>query len=226
MTTYQPNLQDFDDQGHRPDQREGAYKIATICVVGFFVMLIIIIATSCEKVEPDQHTLIVEQGCNIFKPNYLPYYLTKNNFEYEVEIGSEWWEGNLTDPAGYGCKLYCIGKANYHNGGCNFALSYSDGKVYLTSRYYEPIESGTYKLHEGLSKYEMQPNIPVICRVTWSDSTRFYVNDSIVATVMDLPHNWILPPFLGRSGDDNNYPGGPLPGAFATRDLELKIRML
>ena len=49
MITYQP---DYNDQGHRPDQREGAYKVATICVIAFFVFMLFFIATSCSK--PDK----------------------------------------------------------------------------------------------------------------------------------------------------------------------------
>ena len=40
MTTYQP---DFDDQGHRPDQREGSYKAAFVCLIGWVITIVLII---------------------------------------------------------------------------------------------------------------------------------------------------------------------------------------
>lgn len=40
MTTYQP---DFNDQGHRPDQREGAYKAAFFCLIGWVIVMVLIV---------------------------------------------------------------------------------------------------------------------------------------------------------------------------------------
>jgi len=41
MSTYQPNLQDFDDQGHRPDQRESSAKIGGIAVVAMVIIVFV-----------------------------------------------------------------------------------------------------------------------------------------------------------------------------------------
>ena len=179
-----------------------------------------LICSACAKVDL---TYTVSQGDNVFRPVVPTLPFGKHVFECTVIVGYDWFMGPLTYPAGYGCKLNCIGKWNYHEGGCNFAISYSDGKCYLTSRYYEPITDGYYKLHEGLSKTEMFPNLAITYKIEFSDSTRFYVRGQLVATVMPLPHQWITPPFLGRSGNDNNYQADPIPGAFAQRDLRLII---
>jgi hypothetical protein len=49
MSTYQPNIQDFDDQGHRPDQRESAEKIGGIAIVAIVICCFIaVIMKICE----------------------------------------------------------------------------------------------------------------------------------------------------------------------------------
>ena len=40
MTTYQPN---YDDQGHRQDQRQGHYTIGCLAVAAGFVLVILIV---------------------------------------------------------------------------------------------------------------------------------------------------------------------------------------
>ena len=183
-------------------------------------LIILLLLTSCTKVDL---SYTVHAGENNFTPLTPTLPFAGREFESTIQIGQEWFDGPLTTPEGFGVKLHCIGKWNYHEGGCNFAISYSEGKCYLSSRYYEPITSGTYLLHEGLSQTEIYPNIPINYRITFTDSTRFYVASQLVATVMLLPHDWITPPFLGRSGRDQNYPGGDIPGAWAVRELTLKI---
>jgi hypothetical protein len=183
-------------------------------------ILATLLLIACEIERPEY---AVQQGENQFKPIIPTLPFPYQSYEFRLTIGQDWFDDNLTDPIGYGCKLFAIGKLNYHEGGCNFAISHTNGRCYLSARYYEPITEGTYKLHEGLSKTELFADQPVTCKITFYDSTRFYVDGKLVATVQPLPHKWIASPFIGRSGNDNNYPGGDKPGAFANRKLELNI---
>jgi hypothetical protein len=193
--------------------------------------ILIISAIACEKVETlfpkIEQVYTVQPGGNIFAP-VIPIEPTiKNHIEYDVVVGKEWWAGNLTEPPGYGCKLNAIGKFNYHAGGANFAIGYENGEVYLWPRYYEPITSGTYILHE-LTRYriKMNPDEKVSCKIVLTNTTDFYINSALVVSVpVTIPGSWICQPFLGRSGTDNNYPGGPIPGAFSVRKLGMKITL-
>lgn len=187
----------------------------------YLIGILLFLTFACSKEEPAYQ---VKQGENMFKPLMptLPFF--GKVFEFDLTLGREWWDGDLTNPVGFGCKLHSVGKLNYHKGGANFAITYSSGHIYLNPRYYEPITEGTYKLHELPFPTEMRPDIPVRCRIEFFETTNFYVNGGLVVTVpVKLPHEWISPPFLGRSGYDQNYPEQNIPSALASRTLGLKV---
>lgn len=189
----------------------------------FIILLLLVLVLACSRDEPAYE---VRQGENIFKPIMpsLPFF--GKVFQFDLTLGEEWWDGDLTNPVGFGCKLHSVGKLNYHKGGANFAVTYCTGHVYLSPRYYEPITEGTYKLHELPYLIELHPEVPVKCRIEFYDSTNFYVDGKLVVTIpVKLPHDWISPPFLGRSGHDQNYPQENIPRALASRNLGLRVIM-
>ena len=104
----------------------------------------------------------VHKGCNNFWPTrlILPHFRSTLTFTFELDY--EWWEGPFTFPIeGWGCKLFSLGKFNYHRGGAGWALLYVDGRVYLYPRYYENVESGVNINHELIvnSRFELRLQI-------------------------------------------------------------------
>jgi len=187
----------------------------------YLICILLCLTFACSKDETGYH---VKQGENIFLPAMptLPFF--SKVLEFDLTLGDEWWEGELTNPAGFGCKLHSVGKLNYHEGGANFAITYCLGHVYLSPRYYEPITKGTYKLYQLSYPTELRPDVTVRCRIEFFDSTNFYVDGRLVVSIpVKLPHNWLSPPFLGSSGNDQNYPGDDIPSAWASRNLGLEI---
>lgn len=222
MKTVDLNL----NQGKRPDQLNGSNRAIGYAVIGLVIVMLLLALFGCGVASG---TYTVSKGENIFKPRSLTLPLGSDTYECEITIGPEWFTGALTEPPGFGCKLHCLGgklsnSLNYHYGGCNLAISQSGGRCWLSARFYEPITEGTYKPHEGVASREIYADVPVKLKIVFTDSTRFYVDGQPFATVMLVPHKFIAPPFLGRSGNDNNYAGGPIPGAFATRELQIKVK--
>jgi len=167
----------------------------------------------------------VHQGENIFRPQYPAIPWASPELHYQFKLDSAWWVGPLTDPPGWGFKGLALGTYNYHFGGLNSAIGYDDGQLYWWPRYYE-ITNGTYRLHEMTEcRISLRPGIWYDVRINTHPCSWNFNGNLVVLTNFTLPHSWMAWPFLGRSGHDNNYPGGPIPGVFAARDLKIEIRI-
>jgi len=169
--------------------------------------------------------LIVKQGENIFRPQLpaIPWFSSR--LKFRMKLDSTWWDCDvLTEPKPYGCKLMTLGKLNYHEGGANWGIGKEGNQVFLWPRYYEPIKSGLYKLHElSQFKVELQPD-------TWyelildTDTLMWRLDGRLLAAVnLTVPHCWLAWPFMGRSGNDNRYTIEPIPGAFASQQFNIQI---
>lgn len=149
-----------------------------------------------------------------------------DSLSYRFKLGPEWWEGELTNPLRFGCKLPAIGKLNYHRGGMNSAIIYQDGEVYWYPRYYAPTTTGVYRLYELTDyKIKLQPDRWYDICMESQPATWFFNFQPVSFNGTYLPHGWIVwMPYVGRSGKDNNYGGDPIPASYASRNLTMEIK--
>lgn len=171
--------------------------------------------------------LTVKQSANVFTPRLPAIPWLSSKLTFRMRLDRSWWDcENLTEPTRYGCKLMTLGRFNYHEGGANWGLAKEGNQVFIWPRYYEPIQGWLYKLHElSQFKVELQPDTWYKLELT-TDRLTWRIDGRLIAAVnLSVPHDWLRWPFLGRSGNDNRYSVEPIPGAWASRDFQMEIKM-
>ena len=171
--------------------------------------------------------LTCKEGHNLFMPQFpVRPFFGGSELNFKIQLGTEWWNGDLTYPAtSYGMK-FAIGKCNYHKGGISFGFIYIEGKMYAYPRYYESIKSGTYKPHE-LDQYKIEIDGGWHEGLIIANGLQWWWDGVLLHSISDVKvsHGWYASPFIGRSGKDTGYDVNN-PPAYAARLLTIQLKLL
>ena len=176
-----------------------------------YSLIILLLFSAC------QTDYLIEAGENQPKPITPIMPLIGHVLEYEAMFTPDWF-GTICENDRYGLKRPSAGRFNYHSGGAGW--QFINGMV--APRYYA-VSEPPWQLFVG-EEIPIEPNRWYRFKVTFADSTRFYLDGAKVWTVEPLPHGWITPSFLGK-GTDTNYNEYNEPSG-AAKELTLKLNYL